>query len=268
MSSTATAVPSRQRTGAGATTPTLCVKKLVKRFGGVLATDHVDLSVSPHEIHALIGPNGAGKTTLVHQLAGSLRSDEGTIEFMGRDISRVPIHQRVLAGVARSHQITSIFGRYTVLHNILLAVLARSGSSFKFTGSPFEEPDLLSQAHAVLATVGLHGKESIVVRELSHGEQRRVEIALALATRPKLLLLDEPLAGMGSADAAEKIELIEKLKQQATIVLVEHDMGAVFRLATRISVLVYGSVIATDEPSAIRSSAAVRRAYLGDEVAR
>lgn len=249
------------------TPPTLRVNGLVKRFGGVLATDHVDLTVDANEIHALIGPNGAGKTTLVHQLAGSLKSDSGRIEFMGQDISRMPIHKRVLAGVARSHQITSVFGRYTALHNVLLAVQARSGSSFKFTGSPFREKRLVDQARAVLATVGLRGKEDVVVHELSYGEQRRVEIALALATQPKVLLLDEPLAGMGASDAAEMIGLIGRLRSDVTIVLVEHDMGAVFRLATRISVLVYGKVIATDEPNAIRSSAIVRHAYLGDEAA-
>ncbi len=246
--------------------PVLKVAKLVKRYGGVVATDHVDFSVAPNEIHALIGPNGAGKTTFVHQLAGSLRPDGGSIEFIGRDITRMPIHERVLAGVARSHQITSVFGRYSVLHNVLLAVQARSGSSFRFTGSPFEERALVDQAHAVIATVGLAGKDKVIASTLSHGQQRRVEIALALATQPKLLLLDEPLAGMGTADADEMIALIETLRAQTTIVLVEHDMNAVFRLADRITVLVQGRVIATGAPDAIRASPEVREAYLGEEV--
>ncbi|CAN5480934.1 ABC transporter ATP-binding protein [soil metagenome] len=244
--------------------PVLRVRKLVKRYGGILATDHVDLAVDAHEIHALIGPNGAGKTSFVNQLAGSLRSDAGSIEFHGDEISRMPIHDRVKAGVARSHQITSVFKNYTVLHNVLLAVQARSGSSFRFTGSPFDETPLIDAARAVIATVGLKGMEDVLARSLSHGEQRRVEIALALATDPKLLLLDEPLAGMGSADAASMVELIEALKSRLTIVLVEHDMNAVFRLADRITVLVYGKVIATDVPSAIRSSPAVKKAYLGE----
>ena len=245
--------------------PALQVKQLVKRYGGVLATDHVDLDVGANEVHALIGPNGAGKTTLVHQLAGSLASDSGSIEFNGHDISALPMHRRVLAGVARSHQITSVFANYSVLHNVLLAVLARSGSGFRFTGSPFDEQALVDDARHAIALVGLQAKEQVPARALSHGEQRRVEIALALATRPKLLLLDEPLAGMGPADTEDMVTLIEQLKVHATIVLVEHDMGAVFRLADRISVLVYGKVIATDVPGAIRASATVRQAYLGEE---
>ncbi|WP_372657605.1 ABC transporter ATP-binding protein [Hydrogenophaga sp.] len=245
--------------------PSLRVRGLVKRFGGLLATDHVDLDVFPNGIHALIGPNGAGKTTLVHQLAGSLLADEGRIEFMGRDMARMPMHKRVLHGVARSHQLTNIFGGYSVLHNILLAVQARSGSSFRFTGSPFDEPALIEEAMVVVDLVGLKGAEMQTAKALSYGEQRRVEIAIALATQPKLLLLDEPLAGMGSTDAAAIVGLIEQLKQRTTIVLIEHDMGAVFRLADQISVLVYGQVIATDTPSAIRSSSVVRSAYLGDE---
>ncbi len=245
--------------------PALRVQGLVKRYGGIVATDHVDLTVDPHEIHALIGPNGAGKTTLVHQLAGSLRSDGGRVECFGRDVTRMPMHQRVLGGVARSHQITNVFGSYTVLHNVLLAVQARSGSSFRFTGSPFEEDDLIRQARAVIERVQLKGRDEVLVQALSYGDQRRVEIALALATNPKLLLLDEPLAGMGPADAAQMVELIRSLKSDAAIVLVEHDMGAVFQLADRITVLVYGKVIASGTPQEIRSSEAVRSAYLGEE---
>ena len=243
----------------------LTVRGLVKRFGGVLATDHVDLDVAPHEVHALIGPNGAGKSTLVHQLAGTLRPDSGRIEFDGQDITGLVTHRRVLAGIARSYQITNVFANYTVLHNILLAVQARSGSSLRFSGSPFDEAGLQQQAHAVIAQVGLTGSEGQLLRAMSYGQQRRVEIALALATNPRLLLLDEPLAGMGPADAEQMVALILKLKQQASIVLVEHDMDAVFRLADRISVLVYGKVIASDTPAAIRASPLVRKAYLGEE---
>lgn len=243
----------------------LRVRRLVKRYGGVVATDHVDLSVEPLKLHALIGPNGAGKTTLVHQLAGSLASDQGRIEFFGEDISKMRVHERVRLGVARTHQITSIFGRHTVLHNVLLSVLARSGSGFRFTGSPFEEHGLVEEALRTIAMVGLQGREQVPAQLLSHGEQRRVEIALALATNPKVLLLDEPLAGLGAAESAEMVSLIEQLKSHITIVLVEHDMGAVFRLADEVSVLVYGKVIATDVPEAIRASATVREAYLGEE---
>jgi len=245
--------------------PVLAVHSLVKRFGGIVATDHVNLRIDHGEVHALIGPNGAGKTTLVNQLAGSLPSSSGRIEFMGRDISGLPIHLRVKAGVARSYQITSVFKRYTVLHNVLLAVQARSGSSFRFTGSPFDETELVDAARGVIITAGLKGREALLAGTLSHGEQRKLEIGLALATEPKLLLLDEPLAGMGAADSLEMVDLIESLKRKVTMVLVEHDMGAVFRLADRISVLVYGKVIATGSPEAIQASPDVRKAYLGEE---
>jgi branched-chain amino acid transport system ATP-binding protein len=245
--------------------PALQIKNLVKRFGGIIATDHVNLNVSANEIHALIGPNGAGKTTLVHQMAGSLMPDSGSIEFLGRDIARLDMHKRVLAGVARSHQLTNIFSGYTVLHNVMLAVQARSGSSFRFAGSPFNECELITEACRIIALVGLQGSELQVAKSMSYGQQRRVEIALALATQPQLLLLDEPLAGMGASDTTEIVRLIENLKAYATIILIEHDMNAVFRLADQISVLVYGKVIATDSPAAIRASPVVRKAYLGEE---
>ncbi|MES2414230.1 MAG: ABC transporter ATP-binding protein [Pseudomonadota bacterium] len=249
-------------------TPTLRIRQLVKRFGGILATDHVSLDIEANSIHALIGPNGAGKTTLVHQLAGTLMPDGGSIEFLGKNIARMPMHERVAQGIARSYQLTNIFSGYTVLHNVLLSVQARSGSSFRFFGSPFNEEELVSEATRIIAMVGLQGREQHLAKSLSYGEQRRIEIALALATRPRLLLLDEPLAGMGTADAEEIVHLIDGLKAQTTIVLIEHDMNAVFRLADKISVLVYGKVIATDAPAAIRASPAVRKAYLGDEEAQ
>ena len=245
--------------------PLLAVRGLVKRFGGIVATDHVDLSVDAGEIHALIGPNGAGKTTLVNQLAGSLRPDGGTIVFDGRDISRLSLHRRALAGLARSYQITNVFPAYTVLHNVLLAVQARSGSSLRFTGSPFAEAALVREAQGVVSLVGLDAMAQTPVASLAYGERRRVELALALATAPRLLLLDEPLAGMGTTDAEAMIELIHRLRQRTTIVLVEHDMAAVFKLADRISVLVYGKVIATGTPAEVRRSPLVRQAYLGEE---
>ena len=243
----------------------LSVRSLVKRWGGLIATDHVDLDIVQGETHALIGPNGAGKTTLVNQLAGSLKSNGGSIVFDGHDMTRWPIQQRVRAGIARSYQITSVFKRYTVLANVMLPTQARSGTSFRFTGSPFDEPALIEAARQVLDDVGLAAKADIVAGALAHGEQRKLEIALALATAPRLLLLDEPLAGMGAADADAMVELIASLKTKLTMVLVEHDMGAVFRLADRISVLVYGRVLATGSPESIRASPLVKEAYLGEE---
>ena len=247
-------------------TPTLEVRGLVKRYGGILATDHVDLRVDRGEIHALIGPNGAGKTTLVHQLAGSLDVDAGSILFEGVDITRLPQHQRALRGVARSHQITSLFGPCSVLHNLLLGVLARKGSGFRFGGSPFNGTGLIFEALQLAGEFGLTGHEGELAATLSHGQKRRLELALALAARPRLLLLDEPLAGLGSTDTAAMVDLIAGLRARAAVVLVEHDMDAVFRLADRITVLAQGKVIASDTPEAIRRSAVVREAYLGEEM--
>ena len=246
--------------------PALHVQGLVKRYGGIVAVDHVDLEVGHNEIHALIGPNGAGKTTLVHQLAGTLQPCAGTINFHGEDVTRVPMHQRVRSGLARSYQITSVFGPYTVLHNVLLAVLARQGSGFRFFGSPFHDTALIEDAQKIISTVGLAGREGCAVAALSHGERRRVELALALATQPRMLLLDEPMAGMAASDTEAMVELIHGLKASVSVVLVEHDMDTVFRLADRITVLVYGRVIASDAPEAIRRSPLVRQAYLGEEV--
>jgi len=246
-------------------TPTLEVRGLVKRYGGILATDHVDLTVSTGEIHALIGPNGAGKTTLVHQLAGSLKPDGGSIRFEGSDITHLAQNQRALHGVARSHQITSIFGPCSVLHNVMLAVLAGKGSGFRFSGSPFNDTGLIYETVRLIAEVGLQGHEGEICATLAHGQKRRVELALALAAQPRLLLLDEPLAGMGPSDTEAMVELIARLRTRAAVVLVEHDMHAVFRLADRITVLAQGKVIASDTPDGIRRSAIVREAYLGEE---
>jgi len=248
------------------TAPVLRVQGLVKRFGGIVATDHVNLDLHAGEIHALIGPNGAGKTTLVHQLAGSLAPSSGTVSLWGRDITQMPVHERVRMGIARSHQITSLFAHNTVFQNVMFAVMARHGTSFRFFGSPYEEEALRAEALTTIEVVGLAHRVSAIAGSLSHGEQRRVELALALATQPKVLLLDEPMAGMGASDTQAMVELIDQLRQQAAIVLVEHDMDAVFRLANRITVLTYGKVVATDTPEAIRNSPAVREAYLGNEV--
>jgi len=243
------------------------LKNLSKRFGGVVATDDVTLDVKRGEVHALIGPNGAGKTTLIAQVAGDLGSDRGAILFEGADVTRAPQHERVRAGLARSYQITSIFRRFTVLDNLALAVQARSGSSFSFWRPVASETALAEEARAIAAEIGLSGRESAVAATLAHGEQRALEVGLALATRPKLVLLDEPTAGMGPEESQRMISLIERIRTQVAVLLVEHDMDAVFRLADRVSVLVSGRVIATGAPEAIRAHAEVRKAYLGESAA-
>jgi branched-chain amino acid transport system ATP-binding protein len=243
------------------------VRNLRKRFGGVVAVDGVDLGVAPGEVHALIGPNGAGKTTLIGQISGSLASDSGEIRFLGANITRLPAHDRVRAGLARSYQITSIFRRFSVLDNLALAVQARSGTSFSFWKPVEKETALFDEARSIAAEVGLSQKVSFPATTLAHGEQRALEVGLALATRPKLVLLDEPLSGMGPEDAQRTIQLIHRIRAQVTVLLVEHDMDAVFRLADRISVMVNGRLIATGAPLQIKANAEVRKAYLGDEVA-
>ena len=240
---------------------------LAKRFGGVVAVDAVDLDVAAGEVHALIGPNGAGKTTLIGQISGSLPTDSGEIRFLGRSVTHLRQHERVRAGLARSYQITSIFRRFSVLDNLALAVQARSGSSFSFWKPVENETALFDEARSVAAQIGLSEKLGFLASNLAHGEQRALEVGLALATRPKLVLLDEPMAGMGPEESQRMIELIGRVRAQVTVLLVEHDMDAVFRLADRISVMVNGRLIATDAPEKIRANEEVRRAYLGDEVA-
>ena len=243
------------------------LKQVSKRFGGVVATDEVTLEVKGGEVHALIGPNGAGKTTLISQISGSLASDGGEIRFDGSDITRARPHERVKLGLARSYQITSIFKRFSVLDNLALAVQARSGSSFSFWRPVAAESALFEQARSIANEIGLLRKLDFVAAALAHGEQRALEVGLALATRPKLVLLDEPLAGMGPEEAQRMIDLIDRIRSHVTVLLVEHDMDAVFRLANRISVLVNGRVIASGAPETIKANVQVRRAYLGDEVA-
>jgi branched-chain amino acid transport system ATP-binding protein len=238
-----------------------------KRFGGVVATDNVTLDVAQGEVHALIGPNGAGKTTLIGQISGSIATDAGSIRFLGEDITRLAQHQRVARGLARSYQITSIFKRFSVLDNLALAVQARSGSSFSFWRPVAAESALFDQARDIAKEVGLDKREHDLAGSLAHGEQRALEVGLALATRPKLVLLDEPMAGMGPEESQRMIALIVRIRAQVTVLLVEHDMDAVFRLADRITVLVNGRVIASGRPDEIRTHPEVKRAYLGDELA-
>jgi branched-chain amino acid transport system ATP-binding protein len=247
--------------------PVLFLKNLSKRFGGVAAVDGVDLNVAAGEVHALIGPNGAGKTTLIGQVSGSLGCDSGEIRFLDKNITDLPPHARVRAGLARSYQITSIFRRSSVLDNIALAVQARSGSSFSFWRPVAKETGLFEAAFSILEDIGLENKKDHIAATLAHGEQRALEVGLALATQPKLLLLDEPMAGMGPEESQRMIALIQRVRSRVTVLLVEHDMDAVFRLADRISVMVSGRLIATDLPEKIRMNQEVRRAYLGDEVA-
>jgi branched-chain amino acid transport system ATP-binding protein len=243
----------------------LQVDQLVKRFGGLTATDHANLSVEQGRIHALIGPNGAGKTTLIHQISGALQPDSGTVRFCGEDITWVPMHQRALRGLVRSYQITSIFQKLSVLDNLGLAVQAHSGSSMRFWRPARAERERYAQAAVVAERVGLGAQLNAIAGALSHGQQRQLELGLALAVNPKLLLLDEPMAGMGPDESENMVTLLQGLRGETTILLVEHDMDAVFRLADTISTLVFGKVIASGTAQEIKDNPDVRRAYLGDE---
>ncbi len=245
-------------------TAMLEVHDLVKRFGGLTATDHLSITLERGEIHAVIGPNGAGKTTFIHQLSGQIAPDEGRIVFDGRDITREAPHKRALAGLGRSFQITSVFPEFTALQNVALAVQAHAGHSFRFWRAAASETALVEPARAALAQTGLAARETTPVSQMAHGERRQLEIAMTLATSPKLLLLDEPMAGMSHAESEGVVELLRSIKGRYTILLVEHDMDAVFALADRISVLVYGRCIACGTPDQIRNDAAVREAYLGE----
>jgi len=247
--------------------PLLATQGLVKRFGGLLATDSVSLEVRPGEIHALIGPNGAGKTTLISQLTGNLRPDSGTIHFAGRDVTRLAMHARVRLGLARSFQITAVLHDFTVLDNVALAVQAHDGHSFRFLADVRADRRLRDPASKILETVGLDARADSLASALSHGEQRQLEIAMALAGEPKLLLLDEPMAGMGVDESQQLVTLLRSLKQHCGMLLIEHDMDAVFALADRLTVLVYGRVLASGTPDEIRGNAEVRQAYLGEQAA-
>src|SRR3954451_22000790 len=243
----------------------LAIEGLTKRFGGITASDDVSLTVSEGELHDIIGPNGAGKTTLIGQITGELTPQAGRIRFAGRDITASPVYQRSLLGLARSFQITSLFLDFTALDNVALAVQAHAGHSFHFWRDARRQPELRQPAQAALERVGLGARADSIVANMSHGEHRQLEIAMALATKPRMLLLDEPMAGMGAEESARMVTLLRELKQEVTILLIEHDMDAVFALADRVSVLVYGRIIASGEPAAIRANADVRRAYLGEQ---
>jgi branched-chain amino acid transport system ATP-binding protein len=246
------------------TEPLLHVEHLAKRFEGVVATDNLTLGVEAGELHAIIGPNGAGKTTLISQLGGQLTPDSGRIRFSGEDITALATYARSRRGLARSFQVTSLFLDLSVLDNVALAVQAHAGHSFHFWRNARLEPELREPARAALARVGLADRADRVTSALSHGEHRQIELAMALAGHPRMLLLDEPMAGLGPEESARMVEMLRALKRELTILLVEHDMEAVFALADRITVLVYGRVIATGSPADIRANAAVRDAYLGE----
>jgi branched-chain amino acid transport system ATP-binding protein len=245
----------------------LKIDGLTKFFGGVVASDNIVLDVNRDELHAIIGPNGAGKTTLIGQLTGELAPNAGRIHFDGADISLLPVYRRSAIGLARSFQITSLFLDFSALDNVALAVQAHAGHSFRFWRNARSETRLRQPARAALERVGLAERADVIVANLSHGEQRQLEIAMALATEPRMLLLDEPMAGMGPEESARMVKTLRDLKRELPILLIEHDMEAVFALADRITVLVYGRVIATGAPEAIRANAEVRSAYLGEQEA-
>ncbi len=240
------------------------VRQLVKRFGGLVATDRFALTLGKGETHALIGPNGAGKTTIMGQLTGELMPDSGTIAFNGQDITRWSTPQRALAGIARSYQITQLLEGFTVLENVMLMVQARLGHSFNAWTPVHRQRELTEPALDALRLVGLETRANDDVMALAHGEHRQLELAMALAMKPQLLLLDEPLAGMSQVESMQMVELLQRLKGRYTMLLVEHDMQAVFSLADRLSVLVYGHVISCGSPAEIQADEKVREAYLGD----
>ncbi len=244
--------------------PVLQIDNLVKSFGALRATDGITLDLKPGEIHALIGPNGAGKSTLIHQICGTLRQDSGTIRLAGEDIGAVSAAARARRGLGRTFQVSSLAPEFSALRNVMLAVQARQGSSFGFFRPVMRDRSLIDPAMAILERVGLSDRARLPAAELSHGERRQLEIAMALALQSKALLLDEPMAGMGPEGSKRLTGFLDTLRQEAPILLVEHDMDAVFALADRISVLVYGRIIATGTVEDIRRDPAVRTAYLGD----
>jgi branched-chain amino acid transport system ATP-binding protein len=244
----------------------LAIRNLQKSFGALKATDDVSLDLRAGEIHALIGPNGAGKTTLIHQIAGSVKQDSGTIAFLGRDVGGLGVAERARLGLGRSFQVSSLALEFSALRNVMLAVQSRQGSSLRAFRRVISDLSLTGPALTMLERVGLAGRAHVAAAELSHGERRRLEIAITLALRPRAFLFDEPMAGLGPEGSKSLIGLLNELRREAPILLVEHDMDAVFALADRVSVLVYGRVIASGSVSEIRSNTEVRRAYFGEHV--
>ncbi len=247
------------------TEPLLALEHVHKSFGALKATNDVSLDLRPGEIHALIGPNGAGKSTLVHQVTGFLAPDSGSIRFLNRDVSHMTVAQRARAGLGRTFQVSSLIGEFSVLRNVMLAAQSVSGSSFRFFRPAAGDQSLQDPAREALAQVGLTAREDVQVAALSHGERRQLELAIALALKPKALLLDEPMAGLGPEGSLELTQLLDGLRAEVPILLIEHDMDAVFSLADRISVLVYGEITASGSVEEIRADPAVRAAYLDED---
>lgn len=244
--------------------PVLAIRNLEKSFGALKATSSVSLDLRPGEIHALIGPNGAGKSTLINQIAGAIAPDAGSVHFLGQDVTAMRTSHRARMGLARTFQISSLAQEFSALRNVMLAVQSRQGSSLRFFRSAMRDRSLTDPAMRMLSRVGLADRATIPAAELSHGERRQLEIAVVLAMEPKAFLLDEPMAGMGPEGSKALTGFLNDLRREAPILLVEHDMDAVFALADRVSVLVYGRIIATGSVSEIRSDPEVRRAYLGE----
>jgi len=248
------------------TEPALALNGLCKHFGGLVVTDNVTMAITPSELHAVIGPNGAGKTTLINQVSGLVTPDAGSIILAGRDVTDLPAHARARLGLARSFQITSVLTGFSALENVALAAQARAGSSFRFLGNAAAEPVLNTAALAALDEVGLADRATVAAGHLAHGEKRALELAMAIVSEPRLLLLDEPMAGTGHEETERLIAVLHRLKGRFAIMLVEHDMTAVFALADRISVLIYGRILASGTPDAVRADPQVVAAYLGDEM--
>jgi branched-chain amino acid transport system ATP-binding protein len=244
----------------------LRLERLCKKFGGLTVTDNVTMDLSAGELHAIIGPNGAGKTTLINQISGLVPSDAGRVFFCGEDVTALPPHARAVRGLARSFQVTSVLPGFSVLENVALAAQAQAGSSFKFFGRAALERSLNVTAFSALEQVGLADRAHVAAGHLSHGEKRALELAIALAQKPKLLLLDEPMAGTGREETERLVSVLRQLKGRFPILLVEHDMTAVFALADRISVLIYGRILASGAPEAVRADPLVVAAYLGEEM--
>lgn len=242
----------------------LMARGLSKRFGAVVAAADLDLDLQTGELHALIGPNGAGKSTVLALLAGELRPDSGRVFLDGRDVSRLPVHRRARLGLARTFQISSVLPSFSALENVAIAVQARARGGLRLLREAATDPELNEAALGVLARLSLLDLADRPALELAHGERRLLELAVALAQEPKVLLLDEPLAGVGPEDVEQILAVLRAVKRTTALLLVEHDMDAVFRVADRVTVLVYGSCIASGPPAAVRSDPAVRSAYLGD----
>ncbi len=249
----------------GGDAPVLEIRNLYKSFGALKATDDVSLTLMPGEIHALIGPNGAGKSTLIRQICGEFEPDHGSVHFLGNDLKNSGVADRAQLGLGRTFQISSLALEFSALRNVMLAVQSTSGSSFKFFKPVMKDQPLVDAAMSFLGKVEMQSRANVPAAELSHGERRKLEMAIALALKPKAFVLDEPMAGMGPEGSKALTGFLSDLRHQAPILLVEHDMDAVFALADRISVLVYGQIIASGTVDEIRGNSVVRTAYLGED---